>query len=425
MSRRGQSGFESAAWCAAAALLAGLTAACSDEGVRGETFVRDTLPDGTVVLRYPSLPIGEPLTTTPDLRIGSVDDDPNTAFGDVRGVDAASDGTIFVLDYQAAEVRAFGPDGAYLRTVVTEGEGPGEIREANGFKLVGDSILWIQDHGQWQMIGVSPEGDEVERYPMPIRRYGYMWSGTIDDRGRLWRTVGHVDEEPTFPPEPGLREYTSRGYVKWYDPSSESSDSIFLGEENGRTHISRNSAGGSTHRGIPHDPSAASVVDPAGGFWRAWTDAYRVARLDETGDTVFVIESAVEPLLVTGDDRSGYVEAGLEYDDGARAALEEVAALMPETKPVIEGLTVDDMGRLWVRRTVPTAEMPLFDVFDRQGMYQGSVRFGFEPNAYLPMRFEGGNLYTFVRDELDIQYVVRAPVPEGLGAVEALESAGR
>ncbi|MDX1389196.1 MAG: 6-bladed beta-propeller, partial [Acidobacteriota bacterium] len=71
----------------------------------------------------------------------------------MRGVEAAGDGTIFVLDYQAAEVRAFGPDGAYLRTVATRGEGPGEIREANGFKLVGDSILWIQDHGQWQMIG--------------------------------------------------------------------------------------------------------------------------------------------------------------------------------------------------------------------------------------------------------------------------------
>ena len=61
-----------------------------------------------------------------DLKLGVMDGDPNFIFGDVHGVEAASDGTIYVLDYQAVEVRTYGPDGQYLETIVKSGEGPGE-----------------------------------------------------------------------------------------------------------------------------------------------------------------------------------------------------------------------------------------------------------------------------------------------------------
>ena len=68
-------------------------------------------------MRYPGLPaidsVGPVVNEVQvDLRFGSVEgDDPNLTFGDIRGVEAASDGTIYVLDYLAAEVRAYSPDG--------------------------------------------------------------------------------------------------------------------------------------------------------------------------------------------------------------------------------------------------------------------------------------------------------------------------
>jgi len=51
-----------------------------------------------------------------ELEFGSIEgDDLNVTFGDLRGVQAASDGTIYVLDEQAAEVRS-SPPGARRRS---------------------------------------------------------------------------------------------------------------------------------------------------------------------------------------------------------------------------------------------------------------------------------------------------------------------
>lgn len=410
----------SLAFAISAAIVA---AGCSgDASSDAPGVTRDTLPDGTVVVRYPALPIGEPLEVVADLRMGSVDDDPYLSFADVRGIDAASDGTIYVLDYQLSEVRAFDADGNYLRTVATEGEGPAEISEANGFILVRDSVLWIQDHGKWAMLGVTTEGEEVGRYQMPVRSYGYMWSGTVDDAGRLWKADTHSDAPPTFPPELGLQEATFRRYMKSYDPGSGVTDSIHLGDGFRRSHISRNSRGGWSHRSIPFDPAVHVVVDPGGGLWQVDDAAYRIARLDGRGDTVRVIESDVTGIAVTDHDRTGFVERMLELDPDGRATAEEITSYMPDVKPVIEGLVVDDRGRLWVDRVVPLGETPLYDVFERDGDYLGSIRLAFEPNQYLPIRIRDGRLYALVQDELDIPFVVRAALPVLL---EATESAGR
>jgi hypothetical protein len=379
---------------------------------RAASAVRDTLPNGGVRVRYADLPTDGALETVPDLTLGAVDGEPALIFGDVRGIDVGRDGTIYVLDYQASEVRAFGREGRFLRRVAARGEGPGELTEANGMILVGDSVLWIQDHGKWAMIGVSTEGEEVGRFPMPVRSYGYMWDGTVDRAGRFWKPIEHRDEEWMFPPEEGLTESTFRRYLKWYDPTSDVADSVYLGDGTRRTHIARNRLGGHSYRGIRFDPEAIAIVDPGGGFWQTERAAYRIARLDERGDTVLVIEVDVEPLPVTQSDRSDYVEADMERSPDQRRAAEEVAALMPETKPVVAGLVVDDVRRLWVGRIVGKDETPLYDVFDRHGTYVGSVRLGFKPSPYLPLKIRGGQIYALVRDELDIPFVVRAGVPE-------------
>jgi len=384
---------------------------------------RDTLADGTVVVRYPTVPIGEPLEVAADLRMGSVDDDPYLSFADVRGIEAGSDGTIYVLDYQVSEVRAFDADGNYLRTVATPGEGPGEISEANGFVLVRDSILWIQDHGKWTMLGVTTEGEEVGRYQMPVRSYGYMWSGTVDEAGRLWKPVGHADEQqPQFPPEEGLNEGTYREYLKWFDPETGVADSLFLGERLAQGYVvTRN--GGYSVFSIPFGVEHLTAVDRAGErHWQASNADYRIALVDIGGDTLVVVEADVAPVPVTAADRTEYVERMAGDDPDRRRTAEEVATLIPDRKPVIDGLVVDDVGRLWVDRVVPRGEMPLYDVFEPDGDYLGSVRLGFEPHAYLPIRIRDGKLYALVRDELDIPFVVRAEVPVLL---EATESAGR
>jgi len=151
-------------------------------------------------------------------------------------------------------------------------------------------------------------------------------------------------------------------------------------------------------------------VDPEGGMWRTNTHAYRIARLDERGDTVLVIASDTRPPPLTARDRSEYVESVVERSPDERRVAEEIAALMPETKPVIAGLTVDDQGRLWVRRVGSSDTSPQFDIFERDGTYRGSVELAFQPAAYTTIRIRYDRLYTVVRDSLDVPFVVRTGV---------------
>jgi hypothetical protein len=64
-----------------------------------------------------------------------------------------------------------------------------------------------------------------------------------------------------------------------------------------------------------------------------------------------------------------------------------------------------------VRRVGPAGELPVYDVFDRDGGHRQTLRLGFQAVAYFPLRVRHGTLYTLVLDSLDVPYVVRAKLP--------------
>lgn len=398
-------------------LVTALLAACggSYSGEASNGGVRDTLPDGTPRVSYGSLesPIEASLITA-DLRIGSVDGEGADVFGDVRGIEADGAGEIYVLDYQAAEVRVFSPEGLHVRTLSRRGEGPGELGASNGFVLAGDT-LFVYDHSKWLMMGLDrTTGREMVRVPTPVRSYGYMWTGTRDDRGRFWKSTGHSDVAPSYPPEEGLQEGSARMYMNVYDPATEATDSVFLGEQSGASWVARVGETGFSYRSIPFRPTVATVVDPSGGFWQASTEAYRVVRLSETGDTALVIEVAIDPLPVTAADRDAFIAPMAERSPADARVAEEILAVAPTVRPVLNRLFVGEGGRLWVERMTDASEDPLWDVFSGEGDYQGSIRVGFEASAYMTPRIRNGHFYTLVQDELDVPFVVRAPLPEWL-----------
>ena len=387
-------------------------ASCESKSEAGEP-TRETLPGGGVLVRYSGLPaidsVGPEITDVEiDLRFGSREgDDPNLLFGDIRGIQAATDGTIYVLDFTATEVRAYDPDGQYLRTVARRGEGPGEISAANGIFLAGDTLLWMHDHGKWTVIGVDPGGDEVSRFQKPVLSYSRIWTAIFDDRGRYWRQTSHTDEERGYPPPPGLSSTNRRRYYKSYDLASGATDSVFLGESSVQSYSYQDSNGLWQLLPILFQSGEMILVNPAGGFWRANSASYRIARTDEAGDTLVVIDAGMPTLPVTDEDRSGFVERMIEArGPEIREELEEVAALMPDIKPILDGFFVDDEGVLWVERERPSEAPTFYDRFSQDGDYLGSVRFGFRPGAGLWVQH--GNIYTWVVDDVGVPYVVRA-----------------
>lgn len=392
--------------------LAAILHSCEPASPPGEP-TRETLPNGAVLVRYPSLPaidsVGPEVTEAHvDLQFGSLEgDDPNFAFADIRGIQASGDGDVHVLDYQAAEVRVFDSTGLHLRTIVRRGGGPGEIGEANGIFLSGDTLLWIHDHGQGTIIGVDVYGEELRRFNKPVSSYDYFWSGAFDDLGRYWREVHHLENEPRHTLPTGTSSVTGRSYYRSYDLSSGTVDSVYVGEFGRRFYAyAAGTRAGSLE--IPFEAFEITGVDPSGGFWGAHNQSYRITRTGEGGDTLLVIEAAVAAQRVTDEDRSAYIEGTVEDRPDLRRAAAEVAALMPDIKPVLQGLFVDDQGRLWVGRTTPEDAPDFYDLYSQDGDYLGSVRLAFE--AAGPIWVQHGSLYTWVVDEFDVPYIVRASV---------------
>lgn len=371
---------------------------------------RSTGPSGAVMLDYTGLATAPTRALAGELRIGTLDGDPCFVFGDVRGIAAAADGAIYVLDSQASEIRVFEADGSCRGTISGRGDGPGEITEANGMTLVGDTALWLQDHGKWQMLALATDGTELTRYPMPIRSYGYVWRGTVDASGRMWKEETHPDD-PDFEPEPGLYALTARAFYVSYDPVAAQRDSVYLGEVTYRAHMRRIGDTGRSFRGIPNQPSRVTVVAPSGDLWTSDPSTYSIVRLTEHGDTALVITADVAPPPVTDEDRAAYVAESLERDPNSARVAEEIAAAMPETRPAISGLAVDDEGNVWVRRGQPEDEAPIYDVFARDGEYIGTLELDFVPASYLAPVVRHGRLYALVPDALDVPYVVRAELP--------------
>ena len=396
--------------------LAAATAACATDSPVGNA-TRETLPNGAVLVRYPDLPaidsVGPEVTEVQmDLKFGNLEgDDPNSIFGDIRGVQASSDGTIYVVDNQALEVRVFSPAGEYLRMIVRRGEGPGEILRSNGIILSGDTLLWVNETRQYAIIGVDPDGNELRRFTKPVWIRGYIWDGVFDQLGRYWKEASHTDEDMDERRDQaaGLFNEQYRSYYKSYDLSTGGVDSIYLGEGAYREYIVVR--GGTTYYfPIPFDASEITVVHPSGGFWHVNTASYRVTRTGDSGDTVVVIEAALSAPPVTDEDRLAYVQEHVEYAPDERRGIEAAAALAPDVKPMLGGLFVDDEGRLWVERITPSDVPPFHDLFSEDGNYLGSVRLGFQPAPGVRLWVQHGNIYTWVVDELDVPYVVRAPL---------------
>lgn len=392
-------------------------AGCGDSGgSASDLVVRDTLPDGTPRTHHTALaPDSSVPMLVPDLVLGRLEGDGPDVFGDVRGIEAGDDGEIFVLDSQAREVRVFGPEGNHRRTLSRGGEGPGEIGATNGFVRVADT-LFVYDHGKFVIMGLhTGDGRELVRYPTPVRSYGYIWSGARDQEGRHWKgATQSPGRTPGVLPENGLQETEVFHYMVVYDPATQRVDSVSLGSGISRAWVQRMGEGGVAFWRVPFDRQQTVAVDPAGGFWSSSGGEYRIARLDETGDTVAVLEAAVEPRPVTDADRDGVVRERL----GARApdiarSVAEMLAIAPTTHPVVGSLFIA-ADHLWVVRTPDGDGSKRVDVFDRDGSYRGSVRLPTDAVDFMTPRIRGGHAYLLLRDELDVSYVARAPLPEGL-----------
>lgn len=320
-----------------------------------------------LLVRNPSSPANGviDLTLQEIWRVGGAEDDP--VFGVIAQVLADDEGRIHVLDRQLSCVHVLAPDGAYLRQLSREGDGPGETRNPGALLFLSDGRIGIVQAFPGRIVTLERDGTpagvlDIAKDPaaggylilaFARHRGGNLVFGGIDvvERDGVdqrlqfvggFSTDGH--ERVRYAKRP--RRFTAgRMMLDEAEDYFLDADHFGVGPE------------GRVYAATERDRYAITVHAPDGGVERAIERAF---------------ESRVRDDAEAAELQARFDYHAAQYRNGAETRV-------CDTEPDIHSLHVDGDGRLWVRhsrsdhRQAAGVVMAL-DVFDGEGRFDRIAR---------------------------------------------------
>jgi hypothetical protein len=385
-----------------------------------------TVGDTTIVANRVPL-IRDTLTPVEVARYGRAEGEPEYLFADIFSFGVGPDGDVYVHDRNEG-IRRFSPDGAYVRHIARNGEGPGEVGYVLGIGVAPDGRVAAHDlrNQRVSVFGADPGpgSEEVAGLRRPDGQPRYRaGSITFLQDGSLWVGVNprYGDREVIPHPRPV--------FVRVGDDGSYP-DTIF------------------TPARLGDDCPTLSARAHARGFWedaRAPFVPKAKWSLASSGELVIGCPRRYAFEVLHHDGRVTRVSrpwTPLTLPDAERDFRERFGrgGALPELRPAYATLVPTEDGRIWVWPTQPNIREPLppetieqfgvthtwvigyrgaFDVFDADGTWRAVVRLpegarysGYPTEPDVVVR--GDTIWAVARDELDVEYVVRYEV-SGLG----------
>lgn len=412
-------------------LCAALAACTGGESAPAGPQVTHSLRGDTAVVRTESGSVwGGEATLVPEMSIGELEGDLEYLFGSVRSLEVAPDGTLYVVDGQVPDVRAFSPEGRFLRTVGTPGEGPGEIKSPDGgLAILSDGRILVRDPGNARIQVYAPSGEALATWSI---RGGFNTSSPLfRDRQDNVYTQILVD------PQADVRDWVI-GLVR-IGPDGVAGDTLIrpdagfeAPELEARREDGENRSVSRT--GVPFSPSEESTLHPDGYFLHGVSNAYTFSLLRP--GSPLIIERAGEAAPVTTGEKAEEEARVTRNMRTTQPNWRWNGPAMPDRKPYFGDLYAGRDGRIWVVIPQPGVEADdpdhdptdpnsvpdrwkepvAFDVFEDDGTYLGRVTTPMEFSLYPTPRFDGDRVWAVTRDDLGVQRVVRFRVArEGAG----------
>jgi len=429
-------------------LISALIAACagSDTSADQRFTVEDSA--GVRIVRngstgsLPAAALDSPEIT---LRIGAVEGAPELQFFRIFGVAEDIDGNIWVLDTGHAEVRVFDAAGRHVRTFGRQGSGPGEFRMPTQLMLMGDTVL-VGDGGlnrftlfdrQGGVLGTFSNGDRTsgQLYPVARTEHGWIvqpylyvsWPYQHMVEHRNTTRLGFVASiEAALPAATRIASTTAESGFS--DPAVQWRELL---RYPGVRRFGINTSLTMTATDPLFEPEPRHAVDGLGRIHFTAAMDYVIDTYDTDGRHVRRLTRAYTPVPV--DDalvsrfadrvRTHWDTAAMVGEAELGKANDEARLTLPHvpTLPPIGGMVASGNGSLWVER-IDLVEDPIerewtrqsapprpgrWDLFDPDGRFLGTVTL---PARFTP-RFAGDRwMLGVLRDELDVQYVVRFEV---------------
>jgi hypothetical protein len=337
-------------------------------------------------------------------------------FGWVSSVSLGPDGLLYVADLGRERVVAFDTTGVLRRTIGRKGQGPGEFCGVFSIAWRADTLLALDScnarvgsfslDGRW--LGQHPALATLAASPVDFRLYRvgprevYQW-GYREVDGRLEGIWSGNDASGAPVAWPRIRGSAVMPHIAILEEEREVEipDKVVC----------------TMGRGVSwfEHPFAVRLVEhpaPESRVYVATSDLYRVALLDAAGDTLRIIERAVESPALTDATWSPTLARFEEWmEDKDRSQCRPRTLGRPEHMPAIESLMVDVLGRLWVERNLETGT--LWEVFDETGAMVGAIE-GFDHDRQRTVPWLGGEHVAWVsRGELDLPRVHLARISAG------------
>lgn len=315
----------------------------------------------------PPRPLGEPA-----LVIGAEDGPPEAQFGRVVGALRLSTGEIAVADAMADEIRLFGADGVHRRTFGGRGSGPGESRDlARLFRTQGDTLVAVDRMGL--KVSVFTHHGQAVR-TVPLRPNGEFQIpdvlGVFPDGSLLvteLSTVFAQSETPTRTTKPLVR-YDANGEMREQIAQVPGEETVTLVTE---------AAGGMAQRlPVPYGANTHVVVH-GDSVYVADSERYRVDRLRGTGRPETSVRRVAAAMPVTEGDMEAFRSWRADaLPPHLRAAAQAMVAKVPRRpgRSAHAGIAVASTGDVWVARAWEYEGQGIWDVFDANGRFQGSVQ---------------------------------------------------
>lgn len=401
-------------------LLAGLgmsvLGACAGEpeAATGWTASVDTVDGRVRVVNVPPPGGAAPdRAAREEFRIGTMEESGPTSFGLIRSLAVLDDGRFAVGDGMAEEVRLFDRQGRHLRTFGGKGAGPGELDGMQGAFVDHEGMLRVAEQGNARLSIFHPDSGFVGSIPVRLYSYGFRgpWEAAIDPSGRtVVASSGQFGEGRFW------------NMLRVYDPEMTQLDSVPYDEYTGFSERGDEYPGtwritlgnGEMHVQVPFFAQPRQIVTPTAELWTSAEGAERleIVRWRPPADTTLVIVSERPVESVTSSERdSAMADVRERLAERVPGSTALDPSRIPDTKPPVYGLSLDDRGRLWARITDPAADTTVFDVFSEDGVHAESIAFPFRVDGWVPPVVRGDTVWAVVIDDVDVQYVARARLP--------------
>jgi hypothetical protein len=295
--------------------------------------------DGLKVVRNPNAPLyGDlKLDLREDLQIGKEDVE-NYIFERILDLRAANDGSIYVLDYKAGDIKKYDRNGAYLQTIGKKGQGPGEFQMPfRLFLFLKTGDLYVQDSIRIKLF------DHTGKYQKETLLRNFPTEFLIDDETNIWAVASTRKDNGEYKtlikagPHGDILstivEFPYKIYQK--QESANSVIAIVTGFEND-LHIASPSPGVCLY---------------------GYSDKYELTAVDLSGKNLFRFAKEEVPQSFAPDEVKG-----------------PVGASMPKYKPFFYSLFSDDAGRIYAQKANPTRRDKAdtrypYDVFGKDGVF--------------------------------------------------------